>query len=86
MIVNFGVVSWDRPSMRLAPIFKTLSHEEIYQGWTFRVVDVEEASDIAEACGISVNPTVKMYKNGEEIAELLGATEEKLRVMFEENA
>jgi len=45
----------------------------------FVKVDVDDASDVAEACGISAMPTFQFYKNGVKVDEFSGADEAKLR-------
>ena len=45
----------------------------------FIKIDVDEAEDVAESCGISAMPTFKFYKGGEQVDELVGASEQKLK-------
>lgn len=61
----------------IGPKFEAIA--EITPEAAFYKVDVDEASDVAGACGISAMPTFQFYKGGEKIDELCGADESKLK-------
>merc|ERR1712054_569248 len=61
-VVDF-TASWCGPCQRIAPAFAKLA-EEYGETAVFIKVDVDEAEDIAAACGISAMPTFQFYKSG----------------------
>lgn len=63
----------------IGPKFEAIA--EITPEAAFYKVDVDEASDVAGACGISAMPTFQFYKGGEKIDELCGADETKLKAL-----
>ena len=44
----------------------------------FVKVDVDEADDVAGACGIRAMPTFHFYKGGSKVEEMMGADQNKL--------
>jgi thioredoxin 1 len=68
--------TWCGPCQFIGPIFEALSKE--YPDVSFDKVDVDDASDIAEACGISAMPTFQFFKGGKKIDDFCGASKEKL--------
>jgi len=46
---------------------------------TFVKVDVDDAKDVAAAVGISAMPTFKAFFHGNQVAEVVGADEARLR-------
>ena len=50
----------------------------------FVKVDVDEADDVASACGISAMPTFQFYKGGAKVHEFSGASEQILRAKVAE--
>lgn len=42
-------------------------------------MDVDNNEEVAEKYGISAMPTFKFFKGGEEVAEVVGASEAKIR-------
>jgi thioredoxin 1 len=59
------------PCKFIAPKFEELANEET--AVTFAKVDVDEASEVAEDQKIHAMPTFKLYKDGTQVAELMGA-------------
>ena len=45
----------------------------------FVKVDVDEAGDISEHCGIRAMPTFQFFKGGNKVSEFSGADESKLK-------
>ena len=82
MIINFTGSSG--PCHDIGPIFVTISAEADHAGWTFRMVDVDEASDVSDAAGIYRTPTFKVYKGGEEVEVYQGASESNVRALLDE--
>jgi len=67
----------------IAPIYEKMAGD--YPGAIFVKIDVDEASDLAEQCGISAMPTFQFYKGGEKADEFSGASEAKLKTAVEKN-
>jgi thioredoxin 1 len=47
----------------------------------FVKVDVDDADDVAQACGIQAMPTFHFYKGGNKVGELQGADPNKLKAL-----
>lgn len=45
----------------------------------FRKIDVDDAEELAQECGISAMPTFQFFKDGKKQEELLGADTKKLK-------
>ncbi|CAI9736734.1 thioredoxin-like [Octopus vulgaris] len=76
IIIDF-FATWCGPCKMIAPKLKTM--EEEFKSVLFCTVDVEDASEVAEKVGIQAMPTFKFYKGGEEVEEIKGASELKIR-------
>ena len=51
----------------------------------FVKVDVDEAADVAEKCGISAMPTFQFYKGGKQVDSFSGADEAKLKACVQKH-
>ena len=51
----------------------------------FVKVDVDNADDVAAACGIRAMPTFHLYKGGAKIEEMMGADDKKLTALVEQH-
>lgn len=67
----------------IGPIFESMAGD--YPDAVFVKVDVDEASDIAEHCGIRAMPTFQFYKGGSLVEEFSGASKDKLKATVEKN-
>mmetsp|Transcript_15366 Transcript_15366/g.22608 ORF Transcript_15366/g.22608 Transcript_15366/m.22608 type:complete len:105 (+) Transcript_15366:55-369(+) len=76
VVIDF-TASWCPPCRMIAPIFEAIAAE--FPNAIFVKVDVDEASDVAEACQISSMPTFQFYKGGKKVHEFSGASEAKIR-------
>lgn len=50
----------------------------------FVAVDVDNASDVAQAYNVKAMPTLVVVKDGEEVGRVLGANEAKIRSMIDD--
>jgi len=69
----------------IGPKFEALAADPAFAGIVFKKIDVDENSEAAEACGISAMPTFKIYKGGQEVDQMVGASEDKLRALLEKH-
>ncbi|XP_053558644.1 thioredoxin [Bombina bombina] len=81
VVVDFTAV-WCGPCKRIAPVFEELSKK--YSNVVFVKVDVDDASDVAESCGIKSMPTFQFYKSGAKVHEFSGASPEILEKKIQE--
>ena len=77
VVVDF-TATWCGPCKMISPIYDELSAE--YNGKAVLIkVDVDEAADIAQDCGISAMPTFQFYKHSERVSEFAGADPNRLK-------
>lgn len=76
VVVDF-TATWCGPCKMLAPKYEVLA-EKYQDDVVCYKVDVDEAADISRECNISSMPTIKYYKNGEELFTFSGANVKKL--------
>lgn len=74
-VVDF-TATWCGPCKQIAPVFENLA--QIFTQAKFFKVDVDEGAKIAEKHNIDSMPTFKIFINGEEVGEFVGADEEGL--------
>eukprot|EP01104_Vermistella_antarctica_P019532 TRINITY_DN7699_c0_g1_i1.p1 TRINITY_DN7699_c0_g1~~TRINITY_DN7699_c0_g1_i1.p1 ORF type:complete len:118 (-),score=33.89 TRINITY_DN7699_c0_g1_i1:136-450(-) len=82
VVVDFFAV-WCGPCKRISPFFVELAAK--YPDVTFVKVDIDEAPDVAEDQEVSAMPTFRYFKSGKQVAELVGASKEKLEALVVEN-
>ena len=63
----------------IGPYFEQLSKE--YTNVNFIKVDVDELEDVSGEAGVSAMPSFFVYKNGQKVDELVGASKEKLQAL-----
>ena len=68
-IVDFWA-EWCGPCKMLAPVFEELSEE--LTDVNFVKVDIDQSMDLAQKFRIVSVPTMKIFKNGEEVDTLMG--------------
>ncbi|ORZ41501.1 thioredoxine 2 [Catenaria anguillulae PL171] len=81
VVVDF-YATWCGPCKVIAPKFATFSDQ--FDG-VFLKVDVDELGEVAQTAGISAMPTFHLYKNGNKVAELVGADAKKLEQLIADN-
>lgn len=62
--------------VQLGPYLEQLSEQ--HTNVTFIKVDVDELQDVAQAENITAMPTFYFYKEGNRVADVVGANQEKL--------
>mmetsp|Transcript_13996 Transcript_13996/g.20723 ORF Transcript_13996/g.20723 Transcript_13996/m.20723 type:complete len:106 (+) Transcript_13996:63-380(+) len=75
VMVDF-FATWCGPCVRIAPKIEEWSgqHSDV----VFLKIDVDANSETAQAYEIQAMPTFKFFKNGKEIAEVVGADPNKI--------
>ncbi|KAF8604422.1 putative thioredoxin [Ceratobasidium sp. AG-I] len=68
--------TWCGPCRAISPLFEKYS--ENTEGVGFYKVDVDAVPDVAEEVGIRAMPTFMAFKNGQKIADAMGAVPDKL--------
>ena len=68
-VVDF-FATWCGPCKMLAPVFEELSEE--LTDVNFVKVDIDQSMDLAQKFRIVSVPTMKIFKNGEEVDTLMG--------------
>jgi thioredoxin 1 len=71
------------PCKMIGPVFEQLAGEN--PDVEFVKVDVDEAEEIAAACGIQAMPTFQFYKGGAKVDEMRGADQQGLVAMIQKN-
>eukprot|EP01147_Barroeca_monosierra_P000851 gene851-4123_t len=81
VIIDF-TASWCGPCRMIGPVFEKLA--ESHPNVKCFKVDVDNNSDAAAKAQIRAMPTFKVYKNGEVVKELTGASQDALEKIFSE--
>lgn len=71
--------TWCGPCKVIAPKVMEMSNQEKYANVHFVKIDVDECPDVAQDQGIRAMPTFKIYKDGKEAAEVVGADPRSLQ-------
>jgi len=84
VVVDFWA-EWCMPCLRIAPIFERVSKK--FTQAVFVKLNVDKSPKIASQYGVMSIPTLKVFKNGEVVGEVIGAVSEdelveKLEVML----
>ncbi|EPX72983.1 cytosolic thioredoxin Trx1 [Schizosaccharomyces octosporus yFS286] len=82
VVVDF-FATWCGPCKAISP--KVDQFSKTYSDAEFIKVDVDELSEIAAEAGVHAMPSFFLYKNGQKIAEVVGANPAKLEAAIKEN-
>jgi len=80
MVVVDFFAEWCGPCKRISPHVEKYSEE--FKHITFIKVDVDAATDVAEAYNIQAMPTFMLFKDGAKVAEMTGADQAKLKELI----
>lgn len=83
LVVADFFATWCGPCMNFAPKFETLSKE--YSNATFVKIDISEVPELQTRYSIASIPAFKLFKDGNVIAEVVGANAINLRNAIEKN-
>ena len=81
LVLDF-TATWCPPCQRIGPIF--VNHASEYPELTLKKVDVDANAEAAQAAGIQCMPTFKVFKNGECVKTMEGASPDGLKAMLDE--
>ena len=73
------------PCRYIGPKFEELAGKAENADVVFAKVDVDDAEDVAADQRIQAMPTFKFFKNGVQVAEMMGADLEKLTALLAEH-
>ena len=79
VVVDF-TATWCGPCRMIGPKFEEFSLS--YTDLLFVKVDVDDCDSVAAAAEISAMPTFQVYKAGQKVDELVGASPEKLEALI----
>lgn len=81
VVIDF-FAEWCGPCKMIAPKIEAFSKE--YSNVIFYKMDVDKC-EVAEGLGISAMPTFRFYKNNEQVCEVVGASEAKIKENIEKH-
>lgn len=84
VVVDF-FATWCGPCKKIAPTIEGYSNDPEYADVIFAKIDVDELAEVAEECGISAMPTFHLYKGGKKVAEVVGASADKIKTAIKEH-
>ena len=76
------MATWCAPCKTIAPEIVKMSNT--YPAARFYKMDVDEVPDVAQELGVRAMPTFMIFKNGEKIGEVVGATVKPLEAKVKE--
>ncbi|KAF2750191.1 thioredoxin [Sporormia fimetaria CBS 119925] len=83
LIVLDCFATWCGPCKVIAPQVVKLSDK--YPTAKFYKIDVDEVPDVAQELGVRAMPTFYFFKNGDKVAEVVGANPKALEAAIEQN-
>jgi len=79
VVVDFHA-TWCGPCKIIAPFLEELATK--HTDFVVLKIDVDVNEDVAQDCSIEAMPTFLVFKNGNEVDRLMGASKEKLEALF----
>ena len=81
VVIDF-TATWCPPCRRIAPLYEKLAKQHA-NGLTLVKVDVDDANEVSEHCGVTCMPTFQVYVKGNKVDELKGASDDALQAMLD---
>ena len=82
LVVDF-TATWCGPCKMISPVFEQLAGQHAGKV-IFAKVDVDEAQDVAQACGVTSMPTFQLHKGGKLVSSFSGADPQRLQALVAE--
>lgn len=76
VLIDFWA-TWCRPCMMMGPVVDEIAEDYKDKAFVCKV-DVDNAQEIAAKLGVMNIPDFKVFKNGEEVANIVGAVPKKM--------
>jgi len=83
LLVLDAFATWCGPCKVIAP--QVVKFSDAYPTAKFYKLDVDEVPDVAQELGIRAMPTFLLFKNGEKVAEVVGANPKALEAAIKTN-
>ncbi|AJV72094.1 Trx1p [Saccharomyces cerevisiae YJM189] len=83
VVVDF-YATWCGPCKMIAPMIEKFSEQ--YPQADFYKLDVDELGDVAQKNEVSAMPTLLLFKNGKEVAKVVGANPAAIKQAIAANA
>jgi len=84
VVVMDAYATWCGPCKVIAP--KLVEFSDAYTDAHFVKVDVDKLPDIAQKYGVKAMPTFFIFKDGEKVAEVVGADPKRLEAVIKDHA
>jgi len=81
VVIDFWA-TWCGPCKMISPIFEKMSGQAEFENVEFFKVDVDEQPDISQEVGIRAMPTFALFKDGQKVDELVGASPPGLQALM----